>query len=79
MLGFEPDPQWLLAVKNTSQGTLAAIPDVKKGVVEVDLKDGDLLTLEGLMQKSKEWVLPQRESKGRLLAPLLEDRKVSNW
>mmetsp|Transcript_14096 Transcript_14096/g.24805 ORF Transcript_14096/g.24805 Transcript_14096/m.24805 type:complete len:583 (-) Transcript_14096:94-1842(-) len=26
-------------------------PDVKKGVVEVDLKDGDLLTLEGLIQK----------------------------
>lgn len=26
-------------------------PDVKKGVVEVDLRDGDLLTLEGLIQK----------------------------
>jgi len=26
-------------------------PDVKKGVVEVDLRDGDLLTLEGLCQK----------------------------
>mmetsp|Transcript_105291 Transcript_105291/g.164170 ORF Transcript_105291/g.164170 Transcript_105291/m.164170 type:complete len:465 (+) Transcript_105291:84-1478(+) len=26
-------------------------PDVKKGVVEVDLKDGDLVTLEGLTQK----------------------------
>lgn len=26
-------------------------PDVKKGVIEVDLRDGDLLTLEGLTQK----------------------------
>jgi alkylated DNA repair dioxygenase AlkB len=34
-------------------------PDVRKGVVEVDLKDGDLLTLEGLMQKHTMHTVPR--------------------
>lgn len=34
-------------------------PDVKKGVVEMDLGDGDLLTLEGLMQKHCMHLVPR--------------------
>lgn len=37
-------------------------PDVKKGVVEVDLKDGDLVTLEGLMQKHYMHTVPRASS-----------------
>jgi len=34
-------------------------PDVKKGVIEVDLCDGDLLTLEGMMQKHTMHMVPR--------------------
>eukprot|EP00931_Biecheleriopsis_adriatica_P094720 TRINITY_DN68348_c0_g1_i1.p1 TRINITY_DN68348_c0_g1~~TRINITY_DN68348_c0_g1_i1.p1 ORF type:complete len:462 (+),score=74.09 TRINITY_DN68348_c0_g1_i1:90-1475(+) len=34
-------------------------PDVRQGVVEVDLKDGDLITMEGLMQKHCMHLVPK--------------------